>query len=55
MERQSELRSKYQQSDGATTPPELFKRKKKEMTDAERVFALQRKLYQKAKQEVTDD
>jgi RNA-directed DNA polymerase len=33
------------------TQPELFNKKKKEMSDAERVFALQSKLYQKAKQE----
>jgi len=45
------LRIKYQQSDEATTQPELFKKKKKEMPDAERVFSLQSKLYQKAKQE----
>lgn len=51
MEKQSELRNKYQQSDEAATQPELFKKKKKEMSDAERVFALQSKLYQKAKQE----
>jgi RNA-directed DNA polymerase len=51
MEKQSELRNKYQQSDEASTQPELFKKKKKEMSDAERVFALQSKLYQKAKQE----
>lgn len=51
MERQSELRNKYQQIDEAKTEPELFKRKKKEMPDAERVLSLQSKLYQKAKQE----
>lgn len=51
MERQSELRNKYHKSDKATSQPELFKKKKREMTDAERVFTLQSKLYQKAKQE----
>jgi len=51
MEIQSELRNKYQKSDEATSQPELFKKKKREMTDAERVFTLQSKLYQKAKQE----
>jgi group II intron reverse transcriptase/maturase len=51
MEKQSELRNKYQQSDEAPTQSELIKKKKKEMTDAERVFALQSKLYHKAKQE----
>jgi group II intron reverse transcriptase/maturase len=51
MERQSELRNKYQQSDESLTQLELFKRKKKEMPDEERVKTLQSKLYQKAKQE----
>lgn len=45
------MRNKYQQLDGANEQAELFKRKKKEMPDAERVLSLQCKLYQKAKQE----
>ena len=51
MKNRSKLRNKYQQKDGAWSQPELFKKKKKEMTDAERVFSFQSKLYQKAKQE----
>jgi hypothetical protein len=35
MEKQSELRNKYQQSDEAATQPELFRRRS-EMSDAER-------------------
>ena len=50
MEKSSELRNKYQQREEAEAQPELFKRKKKDMPDAERVFTLQSKLYQKAKQ-----
>lgn len=42
---------KYQQSDEANKQTELFKKKKSEMSDAERVLSLQSKLYQKAKQE----
>jgi RNA-directed DNA polymerase len=45
------LRNKYQQSDGASGQLELFKKKKREMSDAERVYALQCKLYQKASQD----
>ena len=45
---QSELRKKYQQNDGAWERSELFKRKKREMPDAERVSVLQVKLYQKS-------
>lgn len=45
------MRNKYQQLDGANEQAELFKRKKKEMPDAERVLSFQCKLYQKAKQE----
>jgi group II intron reverse transcriptase/maturase len=45
------LRNKYQQREEASVQGELFKRKKSDMSDAERVFALQSKLYQKAKQE----
>ena len=45
------MRNKYHQKGGAKRPPELFKKKKKEMSDAERVFTFQCKLYQKAKQE----
>ena len=51
MEKSTELRNKYQQRVEAEDQPELFKRKKKEMSDAERVFTLQSKLYQKAKQD----
>ena len=51
MEKSSELRNKYQQREEAEAQPELFKRKKKDMPDAERVFTLQSKLYQKAKQD----
>jgi RNA-directed DNA polymerase len=45
------MRNKYQQLDGANEQAELFKRKKKEIPDAERVLSFQCKLYQKAKQE----
>lgn len=45
------MRNKYQQLDRANEQAELFKRKKKEMPDAERVLSFQCKLYQKAKQE----
>jgi len=45
------MRNKYQQLDGANEQDELFKRKKKEMPDAERVLSFQCKLYKKAKQE----
>ena len=45
------MRNKYQQLNGANEQAELFKRKKKEMPDAERVLSFQCKLYQKAKQE----
>jgi len=51
MKDQSELRNKYHQKDGVPSQPELFKKKKKEMSDAERVSTFQAKLYQKAKQE----
>jgi RNA-directed DNA polymerase len=51
MEDQSKLRNKYQQKDGAAQQLTLFGKKKGEMSDAERVFSLQCKLYQKAKQE----
>ncbi len=51
MEDQSKLRNKYQQKDGADQQLALFSKKKGEMSDAERVFSLQCKLYQKAKQE----
>ena len=51
MQNQSELRNQYQQSDGAGGQLELFKKKKREMSDAERVNALQCSLYQKARQE----
>jgi RNA-directed DNA polymerase len=51
MQNQSELRNQYQQSDGAGGQLELFKKKKREMSDAERVDALQCSLYQKARQE----
>ncbi len=45
------MRNKYQQLNGVNEQAELFKRKKKEMPDAERVLSFQCKLYQKAKQE----
>lgn len=46
------MRKKYHYTDGALPESsELFKRKKSEMSDAERVSLLQEKLYQKAKQE----
>jgi RNA-directed DNA polymerase len=48
---QSKLRKEYQQKDGESEEGELFKRKKSELSDSERVLALQRGLYQKAKQE----
>lgn len=51
MEDQSKLRNKYQQKDGTSAQLTLFAKKKSEMSDAERVFSLQCKLYQKAKQE----
>ena len=51
MEDQSKLRNKYQEKDGASQQLALFVKKKREMSDAERVFSLQCKLYQKAKQE----
>jgi RNA-directed DNA polymerase len=51
MEDQSKLRNKYHQKDGAEQQLALFSKKKGEMSDAERVFSLQCKLYQKAKQE----
>lgn len=51
MEDQSKLRNKYQQKDGAEGQLALFGKKKREMSDAERVLSLQCKLYQKAKQE----
>lgn len=51
MGNQSELRNKYQQKDGVSEQRALFKKKKREMTDAERVLTFQSKLYQKAKQE----
>ena len=51
MKKQTELRNKYQQRVGANDQPELFKKKKREMSGAERVFTFQSKLYQKAKQE----
>jgi group II intron reverse transcriptase/maturase len=40
-----------QQKDGAEVQGELFKRRRNEIPDAERVLTLQEKLYQKAKQE----
>ena len=51
MEDQSKLRNKYQQKDGADQQLALFSKKKGEMSDAEKVFSLESKLYQKAKQE----
>lgn len=51
MEDQSKLRNKYQEKDGSSQQLALFDKKKREMSDAERVFSLQCKLYQKAKQE----
>ncbi|AEE50714.1 group II intron reverse transcriptase/maturase [Haliscomenobacter hydrossis] len=51
MEDQSKLRNKYQQKDGAEGQLPLFGKKKWELSDAERVFSLQCKLYQKAKQD----
>jgi RNA-directed DNA polymerase len=48
---QTELKVKDQKSVGAPEQGELFKRKRSEIPDAERVSALQEKLYQKAKQE----
>lgn len=51
MEDQSKLRNKYQQKDGAEVQLSFFGKKKREMSDAERVLSLQCKLYQKAKQE----
>jgi RNA-directed DNA polymerase len=48
---QTELKVKDQNSVGAPEQGELFKRKRSEIPDAERVSALQEKLYQKAKQE----
>lgn len=51
MEDQSKLRNKYHQKDGAEQQLALFSKKKGEMSDAERVFSLQCKLYQKAKQD----
>ena len=51
MEDQSKLRNKYQEKDGGSQQLALFVKKKREMSDAERVFSLQCKLYQKAKQE----
>lgn len=51
MEDQSKLRNKYQEKDGAEGQLPLFGKKKWELSDAERVFSLQCKLYQKAKQD----
>ena len=51
MEDQSKLRNKYQEKDGAPQQLAIFEKKKREMSDAERVFSLQCKLYQKAKQD----
>lgn len=48
---QSKLRKEYQKKDGESGERELIKRKKSELSDSERVLALQRGLYQKAKQE----
>lgn len=48
---QSKLRKEYQQKDGESGEGERIKRKKSELSDSERVLALQRGLYQKAKQE----
>ena len=48
---QTELKVKDQKSVGAPEQGELFKRRRSEIPDAERVSALQEKLYQKAKQE----
>lgn len=48
---QTELKVKDQKSVEAPVQGELFKRKRSEIPDAERVSALQEKLYQKAKQE----
>ncbi len=50
-EDQSKLRNKYQEKDGAPQQLAIFVKKKREMSDAERVFSLQSKLYQKAKQD----
>jgi RNA-directed DNA polymerase len=51
MEDQSKLRNKYQEKDGGSQQLALFAKKKREMSDTERVFSFQCKLYQKAKQE----
>lgn len=51
MKDQSKLRNKYQEKDGAPQQLAIFVKKKREMSDAERVFSLQSKLYQKAKQD----
>lgn len=51
MKDQSKLRNKYQEKDGAPQQLAIFVKKKREMSDAERVFSLQCKLYQKAKQD----
>lgn len=48
---QTELIGKDQKRVGAPAQGELFKRKRSEIPDAERVSTLQEKLYQKAKQE----
>ncbi|WP_373548343.1 group II intron reverse transcriptase/maturase [Haliscomenobacter sp.] len=45
------MRKEYQKKDGESEEGELFKRKKSELSDSERVLILQRGLYQKAKQE----
>lgn len=48
---QSKLRKEYQQKDGESGQGAPLKKKKSELSDSERVEALQRGLYQKAKQE----
>lgn len=45
------MRKEYQKKDGESEGGEPLKKKKSELSDSERVMALQRRLYQKAKQE----
>lgn len=51
MKNQAELIGKDQERVGGPVQGELFKRRRREQPDSERVLALQEKLYQKAKQE----
>jgi len=51
MKDQAELIGKDQERVGESAQGELFKRRRSEIPDSERVLALQEKLYQKAKQE----